>query len=150
VYQTNSVAFSTQAEYTDWATGTCWPNLVLTFTDRVLSRGQRGGPPTVVDISFLDRRRYCFSSSSSCILTRAQWTPFQTHCYPDNLAASEIEQTTFNDKARDAISTDRCRRFQSLRALKFCESEIGSNDRGPDEDEEREGKSSGRNWYIIK
>jgi hypothetical protein len=29
-----------------------------TFGDRVVSRGQRGGSPTVVNLSFLDRCRY--------------------------------------------------------------------------------------------
>jgi hypothetical protein len=55
---TNSVAFSPQANYTDWATATCWRNLVLTFADRGVSRGQRGVSPTVVNLSFLDRSRY--------------------------------------------------------------------------------------------
>jgi hypothetical protein len=53
--QTNSVAFSPQANYTDWATGTCWQNLVPTFVARGVSRGQRGRPPTVINLSFLDR-----------------------------------------------------------------------------------------------
>jgi hypothetical protein len=53
-----SVAFSPQAIYTHWATATCWRNLVSTFADRVLSRDQRCGSPTVVNLSFLDRSRY--------------------------------------------------------------------------------------------
>jgi hypothetical protein len=32
--------------------------LVPTFVDRGVSRGQRGGSPTVVNLSFLDRSRY--------------------------------------------------------------------------------------------
>jgi hypothetical protein len=52
---TNSVAFSPQANYTDWSTATCWWNLVPTFVDRGVSRGKRGGSPTVVNLSFLDR-----------------------------------------------------------------------------------------------
>jgi hypothetical protein len=56
--QTNSVAFSPRANYTDWATATCWRNLVSTFVDRGVSRGQRGGSPTVGNLSFLDRSRY--------------------------------------------------------------------------------------------
>jgi hypothetical protein len=58
--ETNSVASSPQANYTDWATATCWRNLVPTFADRGVSRGQRGGSPTVVNLSFLDRSRYVF------------------------------------------------------------------------------------------
>jgi hypothetical protein len=57
--QTNKLqAFSLQAIYTDWVTATYWRNLVPTFADRRVSRGQRGGSPTVVNLSFLDRSRY--------------------------------------------------------------------------------------------
>jgi hypothetical protein len=57
----NSVAFSSQSSYTDWVTGTCWRNLVPTFGDRGVSCGQRGGSPTAVNLSFLDRSGYfCF------------------------------------------------------------------------------------------
>jgi hypothetical protein len=49
---------SPRANYTDWATATCRRNLVSTFVDREMSRGQRGGSPTVVKLSFLDRSRY--------------------------------------------------------------------------------------------
>jgi hypothetical protein len=48
------VALSPQANYT----ATCLRNLVPTFVDRGLSRGQRGGSFTVVNLSFLDRSRY--------------------------------------------------------------------------------------------
>jgi hypothetical protein len=47
---TNSVAFSPQSNYTDWATVSWWWNLVPTFADRGVSRGHRGGFPTVVNI----------------------------------------------------------------------------------------------------
>jgi hypothetical protein len=50
-----SVAFSPQANYTDWATATYRRNLVPTFVDRGVSRGQRGESPTIVNLSFLDR-----------------------------------------------------------------------------------------------
>jgi hypothetical protein len=52
---TNSVALIPQANYTDCATVTCRRNLVPTFVDRGVSRGQCSGSPTVVNISFLDR-----------------------------------------------------------------------------------------------
>jgi hypothetical protein len=58
--QTNSVAFRPQANYADWATATCQRNVVPTFADRGVSRGQRGGTPTVVNVSFLDLSRYFF------------------------------------------------------------------------------------------
>jgi hypothetical protein len=56
--KTNTVAFSPQANYTDWATATYWQNLVPTFVDRGASRGPRGRSPAVVNLSFLDRSRY--------------------------------------------------------------------------------------------
>jgi hypothetical protein len=56
--KTNSVAISPRANYTNWSTATCWRNLLSTFVDRGVSRGQRGGSPTVVNLSFLDRSRY--------------------------------------------------------------------------------------------
>jgi hypothetical protein len=56
--KTNSVAFSPQANSTDWATATCWRNLAPTFVDRGVSRGQGGGSLTVANLTFLDRSRY--------------------------------------------------------------------------------------------
>jgi hypothetical protein len=56
--KTNSVTLSPQANYTDWSTATCRRNLVQTFVDRGVSRGQRGGSLTAVNLSFLDRSRY--------------------------------------------------------------------------------------------
>jgi hypothetical protein len=56
--QTNSVALSPRANYTDWSIATCRRNLVPTFVYRGVSRGQRGGSLTVVNLSFLDRSGY--------------------------------------------------------------------------------------------
>jgi hypothetical protein len=56
--KTNSVALSPQVNYTDWVTATCRWNLVLTFADRDVSRGQWGGSPMVINLSLLDRSRY--------------------------------------------------------------------------------------------
>jgi hypothetical protein len=53
--KTNTMAFSPQMNYTNWATATSWRNLVPTFADREVSCGQRGESPTVVNLSFLDR-----------------------------------------------------------------------------------------------
>jgi hypothetical protein len=60
VNKTNFVALSPQAIYTEWATSTCLRNLVPPFTDRGVSRGQRGRSHTAVNRSFLDRRRYFY------------------------------------------------------------------------------------------
>jgi hypothetical protein len=54
----NSVAFSPQANYTDWSLATDRRIIVPTFVDRGVSRVQRSGTPTAVNLSFLDRNRY--------------------------------------------------------------------------------------------
>jgi hypothetical protein len=56
--KTNSVALSPQVNYTDWATATCWRNIVPTFVDIGVSRGQRVGSTTVVNFSVLERSHY--------------------------------------------------------------------------------------------
>jgi hypothetical protein len=56
--QTNSVAFSLQANYTNWAPATCQWNLVPTLADRGVSHGQHRRSLTVVNLSFLDRNYY--------------------------------------------------------------------------------------------
>jgi hypothetical protein len=58
INKTNSMAFSPQANYTDWATTTCRQNLMPTFVDRGVLRRQRSGSLTVVNLGFLDRRSY--------------------------------------------------------------------------------------------
>jgi hypothetical protein len=98
--KTNFVTLSPPANYTAWATANCRWNLVPTFVDRGMSRGQRGESPTVVNLSFLDRSRYFLSSSSSFIRTRTEWTSFQTHCYSENLVALGIEPGTSGTVAR--------------------------------------------------
>jgi hypothetical protein len=52
------MALSPQAKYTDRAAATCRGTLVPTLADRGVSRGQRDGSRTVVNLSFLDRSRY--------------------------------------------------------------------------------------------
>jgi hypothetical protein len=63
LYQTNKQTnklrgLSPHVKYADWATATFRRNLVPTFVDRGVSRGQRGWSPTVVNLRFLDRSRY--------------------------------------------------------------------------------------------
>jgi hypothetical protein len=70
--KTNSVALSPRANYIDWETATCWRNLVPTFVDRGMSSGQRGGSPTVVNLSFLDRSHY-FSFKQLLIYPHKGW-----------------------------------------------------------------------------
>jgi hypothetical protein len=94
--QTNSVALSPRANYTDWATATFRRILVPTFADRGVCRGQCGGSPTAVNLSFLP-------SSLSFILTRPEWNPFQTHCYSENLAAPGIAPGTSESAATNSV-----------------------------------------------
>jgi hypothetical protein len=63
-----SVALSPQANYADWSTTTCWRSLVPTLVDRGVSRGQRGGSPTVVNLSFLDWHVHNMIPKWYCIL----------------------------------------------------------------------------------
>jgi hypothetical protein len=58
LFQINSVALSPQANYTDRVTAICRRTLLPTFVEGGLSRDQRGGFPTAVNLSFLDRSRY--------------------------------------------------------------------------------------------
>jgi hypothetical protein len=104
--KTNSVALSPRANYADWGTTTCRRNLVPTFVDRGVSRGQRGGSPTAVNFSFLDRSCYFSFKYSSFTLTRAEWTPFQTYCYSENVVAPEIEPGTSGLAARNSWLLD--------------------------------------------
>jgi hypothetical protein len=60
------MAFSPRANYTYCSTATGRRILVPTFVDRGVSRGECGGTPTVVNLSFLDRSRY-FSSKQLLI-----------------------------------------------------------------------------------
>jgi hypothetical protein len=70
--QTNSLALSQQANYTDWAKATFRRNLVPTVVERGMSSGQRGGCLTVVNLSFLDRSRY-FSFKNLLIYLHKGW-----------------------------------------------------------------------------
>jgi hypothetical protein len=55
---------------------------------------QRGGYPTVVNLSFLDRSRY-FSFKYLLIYPHyAERAPFQTHYYSENVVAPRIEPET--------------------------------------------------------
>jgi hypothetical protein len=88
-----SVTFSPQANYTDWATATGSRILVPTFVDRGMSRGQRGGTSTAVNLTFLDRDHYPHE---------AEWTSSRTHCYAENLVSPGIETRSSGLSARNS------------------------------------------------
>jgi hypothetical protein len=55
-----------------------------------------------VNLSFLDRSRY-FSFKQLLIYPHGVvWTPFQTHCYSENIAAPGIELVTSGSAARNS------------------------------------------------
>jgi hypothetical protein len=75
--------------------------LVPTFVDRGLSRGQRVGSPTAINRSFLDRSRYLSFKRLLICSHEAEWTPFQTHCYSENLVEPGMEPGTSVSAARE-------------------------------------------------
>jgi hypothetical protein len=93
------VALSPQANYTDWATAT-WRNLVSTFVDRGVSRGQRGGSPMVVNLGFLDRQ----TSQQMLIIMQhseiirepqvTQWTQIEESHFPPVMQVTLLVQLT--------------------------------------------------------
>jgi hypothetical protein len=59
--------------------------------------------PTAVNLGFVNPEPLLFnSSSSSVILTRLSWAPFQTHYYSGNLVALEIEPRISGSIARNS------------------------------------------------
>jgi hypothetical protein len=56
-------------------------------------------PRSLISVFYTGAANF-LSSSSSFILTTAERTPFQTHCYPENLAATGIELGTSGTAAR--------------------------------------------------
>jgi hypothetical protein len=72
------VAFSPLANYTDCATATSRRILMPTFVDRGgggVSRGQRGGTLTVVNLSFLDQSHYFFLQVAPHLCSRGRVDP---------------------------------------------------------------------------
>jgi hypothetical protein len=54
-------------------------------------------------LGFLDPEPLLFlPSSSSVVLTRLSWTPFQTHYFSENLVAQGIEPGTSGSVARNS------------------------------------------------
>jgi hypothetical protein len=79
-YSLDSVDYSPQVNYTDWANANGRRILVPTFVDRRLSRGQRGGKPTAVNVSFIDWSYYFFFRVAPHLSSRVWSDPF-----PDSL-----------------------------------------------------------------
>jgi hypothetical protein len=67
-------------------------------------------PPRSLISVFWTGTATLLSSSSSFILTRAEWTPFQTHCYSENLVAPGIEPGTSDIAVSNSDTLDNLRR----------------------------------------
>jgi hypothetical protein len=72
------------------------------FADRGVSRGRRGGSPTVVNLSFLDRSRYFSLKQLLTYPHEAKCTPFQAHYFSENLVTPGIEHRTSGLAARNS------------------------------------------------
>jgi hypothetical protein len=72
-----------------------------------VSRGQRGGSRTVINLSFIDWSRYFSFKQLLSYPHEAEWTPFQTHSYSEYLAAPGIQPETsgFAAKNSDHLTT---------------------------------------------
>jgi hypothetical protein len=81
---------SSRAKYTDRATAACKAKLVPTFPDigcHVVSVTDPYGRI----LFFLNRRCYFFYKVAHSCTHEAEWTPFQTHYFSENLVESGIE-----------------------------------------------------------
>jgi hypothetical protein len=59
-------------------------------------------PPRSFISVFLDRSSYFSFKQFTFILTMAEWTPFQIHCYAENLVEPGIEPGTSELAARNS------------------------------------------------
>jgi hypothetical protein len=74
--------------------------LVLTFADRRVSRSQRGGSPTaVISISWTGAATFSFKYLLNCT-HEAEWTPFQTQYFSEDLVAPGIQPGPLDLKPR--------------------------------------------------
>jgi hypothetical protein len=64
--------------------------LVPTFADRGC-RVVSATDPQAVNLDFLDPEPLLFQLSSSLVIQEAEWTPFQTHYFSENLVTPGIE-----------------------------------------------------------
>jgi hypothetical protein len=85
------MAFNLQANYTDWATATGQQILVPTFAEREVSRGQRFGIHTGVNLFSRPEELLFLSSSSSFMLTRLSGHHSRLTATQKNLVAPGIE-----------------------------------------------------------
>jgi hypothetical protein len=58
-------------------------------------------PRSLISIFYTGAATF-LSSSSSFILTRAEWTPFKIHCYSDNVVSQGIEPGTSVSAAKNS------------------------------------------------
>jgi hypothetical protein len=95
------MAFSLQANYTDWVTATSWQIVVQSLVDRGMSCCQCGGTPTAINLSFLDWSRHFFFQVAPHLSSRGWVDPSQSRCYSENLVVPGIKPGTLGSAARD-------------------------------------------------
>jgi ribosomal protein S14 len=100
VNKTSSVAFSSQGNYTDWSTATGRWISVPTFADRGVSRCQRDGTPTAVNLSSLGCSRYIFFEVAPHLCSR-DWVDRFSDPQLENLVALGIVPRTSVAVARN-------------------------------------------------
>jgi hypothetical protein len=98
-YKKNSVACSPQANYTNRATAAFRRSQCQLFPIGFTWSAQR--IPTVVNLSSLDRSRYSLEIAFN-YSHEAEWTPFQTHYFSENLVVPGIEPGTSGSVGRNS------------------------------------------------
>jgi hypothetical protein len=58
--------------------------------------------PKAVILGFLDPKPLLLNLSSSSVILEAEWTPFQTHYFSENLVAPGIESRISGSVARNS------------------------------------------------
>jgi hypothetical protein len=101
----NFVASSPQANYTDLATAACRRSYCQLFRIEGVAWSAQRIPRPLIRFSWPEPLLF-HSSSSSVILARlsgpAEWTPFQTHYFSENLVAPGVKPGTSGSVARNS------------------------------------------------
>jgi hypothetical protein len=90
-----------RANYADRATTAYWRSSANFCGYRVL-RGQRNGSPRSLVPVFLTGAATISSKWLLSCPNEAEWTPFQTHCFSENLEAPGIELRTSGSVGRNS------------------------------------------------
>jgi hypothetical protein len=96
------VAFSPQANYTDWATVTA-SEVAPTFVDKKLSRDQSNESLRLLfSVLYTGTPTFSFKQLLN-YPHKTEWIHFQTHYSSENLVAARIEPGIFESVARKSV-----------------------------------------------